>query len=572
VRDGPHRDRDTGDLRWLLGYVRPHAGALACVVAVALVGSALALVQPYLTKHLIDDGLLAARVDVVVRVAALIVAAAALATALAAINQRQYVVVSARVLFAIRESVYRHLLSLSPAFHARTAPGELLARLDGDVAEIQRFAVDPLLSAVNAAIVLAGSLGFLLVLSPPLSLLAAALLPAEIVFLRVMRRRVEERTRNVRRRASRITAFLVETLGATKLVQSFRAEDRETDRLAAEHRGYLDDLVRLQMTQFTTSAVPGLFVTAATAVVFVAGAVLVTRGRMSVGGLIAFSAYLTRATAPVQTLLGIYVAARRARVSAERVRELLDEAAAVVQPERARELPYDARGEVEFQGVCFTHEGRTEPLLDGVDAVLRGGSKVAIVGVSGAGKTTLIDLLQRHYDPTKGRILLDGNDLRDLDLGVVRRRIAVVAQDVPLLSGTIAENIRYAVPEASDDDVRRAARLAQIDAFVAELPRGYETEIGPRGVALSGGQRQRIAIARALLMSPLVLVLDEATSAVDTSAQARILEAIDGLFGGTKIIISHHAAALAGVDRRLELVGGKLVDSPELESVARARS
>jgi ATP-binding cassette subfamily B protein len=318
--------------------------------------------------------------------------------------------------------------------------------------------------------------------------------------------------------------------------------------------------------------VPGLLVTAATAIVFVAGAALVVRGRMSVGGLVAFSAYLTRATAPVQTLLGIYVAARRARVSAERVRELLDEPPAVAQPAKPHELPYDARGEVELEGVCFTHEGRTEPLLDGVDAVVMGGSKVAIVGVSGAGKTTLIDLLQRHYDPTRGRILLDGNDLRDLDLGVVRRKIAVVAQDAPLLSGSIADNIRYAVPEASDEDVRRAARLAELDAFVAELPRGYETEIGPRGAALSGGQRQRIAIARALLMSPLVLVLDEATSAVDAPAQARILEAIDTLFGGTRIVISHHAGALAGVDRQLELVAGKLVESPRAGSVARARS
>ena len=557
------------DLRWLLSYVRPHRRRLAAVLALALASSALALAQPYLTKLLIDDGLLHGRVDVVLRVSALIVVAALFATLLAGVNQWQYVALSARVLFALRESVYRHLQGLSPAFYARTQPGELLARLDGDVAEIQRFAVDPLLSAVNAAIVLVGALGFLVALSPALSLLALALLPAEVLFLRSMRHRIEERTRAVRRRASAITAFLVETLGAMKLVQSVGAEEREARRLSGLNRSFLGDLLQLQVTQFATGAVPGLLVTVSTAAVFVAGAVLVARGRLTLGGLVAFSAYLARATGPVQTLLGIYVAARRARVSAERVRELLDEPPAVTSPARPRPLPGDARGEIRFEAVRFAHAGRPEPVLDGIDGLVAGGSKVAVVGISGAGKTTLVDLLHRHYDPASGRISLDGVDLRDLDLGELRRRIAVVAQDAPLLSGTIADNIRYAAPEASDAEVHRAAALAQLEGFVGSLPQGYETEIGPRGAALSGGQRQRLAIARALLQRPLVLVFDEATSAVDEAAQARIVAAIDQVFTGTRVVISHHPEAIAGAEQVLEIAAGRLVPAPGREAGGR---
>jgi ATP-binding cassette subfamily B protein len=554
-----------GAFAWLLGFVRPHLGRAAFVLALSLLATGLALVQPFITKFLIDDGLLAGNMTVVIWLCGLMVGAGVLGAALGGLNQWHYITLSGRILFALREAVYRHLQRLSPAFYARASGGDLLARLDGDIGEIQRFSVDAPLALVNGVIALAGALAFMLWLSWPLALLAFVLLPAEVAFLRFMRPRVETRTRRLRERASTVTGFFFDTLAAMKFIQAVGAEPREADRLQGLNADYLRDLLRLQMTNFVTATVPNLMTSASTAIVFIVGGYLTIQGELTLGTLIAFSAYLARATGPVQTLLGIYVAVMRARVSLTRVEEMTRVAPAVSAPARPQPLPAEARGVIRFEDVRFAYDAAAGPVLDSASADIPAGAMVAIVGASGIGKTTLIDLLHRHYDPQGGRILLDGVDLRELDLAELRRRVAVVAQDTVLLPGTIADNIRYARPEAGDTALRRAAEQAQVDAFVREMPEGYDTQVGARGTALSGGQRQRVAIARALLQEPLVLVLDEATSAVDASAEARIAGAIAELFGDrTRLVISHRSEILADADLVLELKDGRLAPVADL--------
>lgn len=548
---------------WLLGFLRPHSRAIVGIVALSLAATSLALAQPYVTKLLIDRGLLARRPTVVLWLALLMAAIAAVSAAFAWFNRKAYTVVSARILFAMREQTYSHLLGLSPDFHTRTGTGELLARLDGDIAEVQRFGLDSLLAAISAVFGLAGTLAILAWLSGPLALIALILLPAQILYLRAARPRVEHATRDLRERATDLTRFLVDTLTAAKFIQSAGGAGHETARLRNLNGKFLAALLHQQWVGFTASAVPGFAGTMGTAAVFIAGGYIVAEGRLSIGTLIAFTIYLARAAGPAQSLLGIYVASQRARVSLARVAAMWAEKPAVAQPAVPVPLPQDARGEICFEQVSFRYRGEGPDVLSNAGMRIPAGAKVGIVGISGAGKSTLADLLTRHFDPGAGRITLDGIDLRLLDLGVLRRRIAVVPQDVTLLPISIADNIRYpdlATPEAA---VREAALWAQANDFIEALPEGYDTVQGFRGMTLSGGQRQRIAIARALLCDPLVLVLDEATAALDKAAEHLIVEEIDRLFAGrTRIVVTHHIESLRSVDLLYEIEGGTLKRLP----------
>ncbi len=555
-------------IRWLAGFVRPHVARLSAVLFLSFLATALSLAQPFITRYLIDDGLLGGNMAIVLMLCGVLLMAAIVSTLLSGVNRWQYVDLSARVLFALRESVFAHLQRLSPAWYARARGGDVLQRLDGDVAEIQRFAIDALLSLVNGIIALTGTLVLMAMLNWKLSLLALAIIPAQLLFLQYMRPRIEERTRTVRERASDLTSFVMESLGAMKLVQAVGGEARQAEALGGLHETYRGDLLRQQMTGFVTTAVPGLLTTLSTAIVFSIGGWMVIEGELTLGALIAFSIYMARASGPVQTLLGLYVATRRARVSLDRVMAIMNETPAVPPPTNARPLPVSAGGNIVLDGVSFAYENGSTPILHNLCAEFPAGQKVGLVGASGVGKSTLIDLLHRHYDPDEGRILLDGIDLADLDPAELRRRIAVVAQDTVLLSGSIADNIRYAAPWADEAAVLEAARSAQVDEFAGAMPNGYATNVGARGTALSGGQRQRIAIARAILQDPLVLILDEATSAVDRETESSIGAAIDKLFPDrTRLVISHRVETLAGADPIFDMKDGALQQRPRIGAV-----
>lgn len=545
-------------LAWLYGFVRPQLRAIAVLLGLSLGASLLVLAQPWLTKTLIDEGLLAKDFGLLVQVAVAMIAVGLIGTALSGINRYLHTRLSGRILFALRDDLYRHLQQLSPAFYGRKRIGDILSRLDGDVAEIQRFAVDSLFSAVSSLIGLIGAVSLMLLLSWQLSLLLALLIPVEVLWLRWMRRKVECEVRSLRERSADVSSFLVETLPAMKFIQAAGQQAREARRLEGLGQGYMRQLLRVQVTEFFTHAVPGTLTSLSRACAFLIGGYWVIQGTWQLGALIAFSTYLGMAVGPVQSLLGLYVALQRMTVSLGRVMELQQEPVPVRPPVTPVPLP-DGPGTLRLEGVHFAHEQRAGAVLEGVDAEIPAGLKVAISGASGVGKSTLIDLLQRFYDPDQGRILLDGVDLRELDLLALRRRIAVVSQDIVLFRGTLAENLAYSAPDASREALERVVRLARLDGLVASLPLGLDNPLGERGQQLSGGQKQRIAIARALLQAPLILVLDEATSAVDEATEREVIAAIDQLFAGrTRILISHRPSTLAEADLHLRLEQGRL--------------
>jgi len=548
--------RSLAPWRRIFHYLAPYWRRLLLVLAVSLLSTALSLVQPYIAKLLIDEALLRRNLDALWAVAALMVAVTVVGFALNILSSYRYVGVSAEVLFDMRLALYRHLQSLSPRFYARTKLGDIVSRLNNDIAEIQRVSADAILSLLASFVFLAGSVAIMLWLNWRLFLVGIALLPFSVLTLLHYRRRLADRVRDLRERSAGIGSFLIETLAGMRLVVASAAEQHEVGRFRRHNLGFIDALLSMQLTSYLVSFLPGTILTLSTAAVFLYGGRLVIDGALSIGALVAFMAYHLRLLAPVQNLLGLYTSFATARVSLDRVFELLDAPVEVAERPGAAALQR-ARGEIVFDAVTFGHD--REFILENVSFRAAPGSISAIIGPSGAGKSTIADLILRFYDPDSGAVRLDGGDLRDLRLADLRREVALVDQEPFLFHASIRENIAYARPAATLDQIRDAARAAGIADFIAGLAQGYDTMVGERGLALSAGERQRIAIARALLREPAVLVLDEPTAALDPAAEAAFASTLAGAMRGRTVILITHRMALAQIaDQVFTLENGRL--------------
>jgi len=539
-------------------YLVPYRRRLAIVVAISLLSTALSLWLPYLTKILVDDALIAQSGAALRETVLLFVAAAAVSFVLGVVSGLVYTRLSAEVLFDMRRDLYAHLQRLSPRFWATTRLGDVVSRINGDIGEIQRIVAETALAWFGNIVFLLGSVAVLVWLDWRLFLVGAAALPPAAWGLHVYRRRLEPQTKELRERSADLGSFLIETLQGMRTVTTSGAGLREVSRFGRLNDAFIATLMGVQRTHYLVGSLPSLFIAAGTGAVFIYGGTRVIDGSLTLGTLAAFLAYQARVIAPVQALMGLYGALATARVSWHRVAGLLDTPPEVV--ERPDAIPLTSvSGELEFDGVSLTH-GRG-PVLDGVSFRAGPGRALAIVGASGSGKSTIVDLAVRLLDPDAGAVRLDGHDLRDLRLCDVRRFVHVVPQDAVLFHGSVDDNVRYARPDATDDDVARAIEAAGIGPFVAGLALGRRTLVGERGLALSAGERQRLALARAFLADPSVLVLDEPSAALDPAAERQVVEGYRRVMRGrTVVLITHRLELVRAADEVVVLEGARIVE------------
>jgi ATP-binding cassette subfamily B protein len=474
--------------------------------------------------------------------------------------------VGERLLLGFRSRLFRHAQGLSLSYHDTQGTADTLYRIQKDAAAIEDLLIDGFLPLVGAVLTVVLMFSVTLWLDWQLGLVAAVVAPVLLFLSGRYRQRLRQQSREVKKLESGALAVVQEVLSALRVVKAFGQEDRERDRFLGHSHEGMRARLRLLLAEGSYGMAVRMTTALGTAAVLYIGVTHVQSGALTLGGLVLVLSYLALMYDPLKTISRKAGRLQSNLASAERAFALLDQGPDVADRPDARPLER-ATGAIEFRAVAFGYrEG--SPVLEGVSFTVEPGTRLGVVGATGAGKTTLLNLLTRFYDPTTGQVLLDGRDLRDYRLADLRGQFALVLQDAVLFSASIAENIAYARPGATREEIRGAARAACAHDFIARLPEGYDTRVGERGMCLSGGERQRIAIARAFLRDAPVLLLDEPTSAVDRQTEADILDAMERLMRGrTCIIISHRASPLAACDKVVVLEQGRLVDPASGERV-----
>jgi ATP-binding cassette subfamily B protein len=469
--------------------------------------------------------------------------------------------IGARFTADLRRRVYTHLMMLSPGFYEESRTGEVSSRITNDVTLIEAVMGGTLLYALRMAITLAGCMAMMLFTSVKLSLLTIACIPVVLLPIGLLGFRVRRLSRTVQDRVADVSSQVDETLHEIRTVQAFAHEDLEVRTFGERVESVFEAAVQRSGALAMLIAVVITLAFGAVGVLLWVGAHDVFAGRLSVGALAAFVFYAVIVANAMFVLTEVYGELQRAAGASERLLELLATEPRIRAPANPAPLPQPPRGEVAFEDVTFFYPSRpATPALDHLSLAVRPGEVVALVGPSGAGKTTVFQLLLRFYDPGSGRIMLDGVDLREADPREARRRVAVVSQDPVIFAASVLENVRYGRPEASDDDVREALVQAYALDFADRLPDGLNTSLGERGVKLSGGQRQRIAIARAVLADRAILLLDEATSALDAESEKAVQLALDKLMHGrTTLVIAHRLATVKSSNRIVVMDHGRIV-------------
>jgi ATP-binding cassette subfamily B protein len=555
------KDR-VGALRRVLALARPERGRLALGVFFLVLSSSMSLVFPQAIRVIADRAIGKGDPRWTVDRAALgIVVVSAIMAVATALRFTLFTTTGERVVARLREDLFRRLIAQEIGFFDARRTGELTSRLAADTALVQNAVSVNISMGLRFFAQVAGGIVLLVITSPLLTAIMLAVVPPIAIGAVVYGRRVRKLAREAQDAVARSGEVAEETLAGIRTVRSFAAEESEVARYGRAVWASFELARKRVVTNATFMSVASFAAYGALALVLWYGGRLVARDQMTLGSLMAFLVYTLMVAFSLGGLSDLWAEFMKAAGASERVFELLDRKPEIPLTD-GRALP-SVEGRIELSGVKFTYPSRTDvEVLRGIDLVLSPGEVVALVGPSGSGKSTIASLLMRLYDPTSGHVRLDGHDLVELSPSWLRRQVGVVAQEPLLFSCSVADNIRYGKPDASDAEVEAAARAANAHDFVRKFPEGYATLVGERGVQLSGGQKQRVAIARAVLKDPRILVLDEATSALDAESEHLVKEALDRLMQGrTTLIIAHRLSTVMGADRVVVLADGQIVQS-----------
>ena len=547
--------------RGIRELLRPYRGRVALMMLALVLATAASLAPPPLAKLAIDEGIGkgdVATLDLVVvgfLVSALVY--------FGATYVQTYLVgwVGQRVLQDLRVRIFAHLQTLSIGFYSRRQAGVLISRMTNDVQALDQLVTDGVVTLFGSSLTLIGTAVILFVLDAELALLTFLVFPVLGIASVVFRVISADAYRVTREKVAQITAYLQESLSGVRVVKLFAQEPRHRARFAElneENRAANLVTVNLNAAYFPGVELLSAFVQAG---ILLYGGLQVVEGDVTVGVLVAFIAALQNFFDPIQQLSQLYTTYQAGMAALDKIFELLDEQPDLVDAADAFDLPR-LRGDIRFEDVTFAYEGREDdPALRGIDLAIPPGQTVALVGSTGAGKSTFAKLVARFHDPTAGRVLVDGHDLRAVTQRSLRAQLGIVPQEAFLFSGSIADNIAFGRPGATREDVEAAARAVGADAFIASLPDGYDTDVGERGSHLSAGQRQLVAFTRALIADPRILVLDEATSNVDIQTERRIEEGLRRLLAGrTAIVIAHRLSTIRRAGRIVVLDHGRIAE------------
>ncbi|GAA5189612.1 ABC transporter transmembrane domain-containing protein [Ferrimonas gelatinilytica] len=546
-------------VRWLGGFLRPYRVRVWVALLALLLGSASWLVLGQGVRLLVDQGFLSGDREALNRLM-LLVLLINLVGALA-VFVRFYLMtwLGERVSADIRKAVFDRLLTLSPDFFASTRTGEVISRFTADTTVLQTVVGMSLSMALRSALTLVGALVMMLVTSPLLTMAVMVAVPLVLGPILFFGRRVRRLARDSQDRLGDVGAYLDETLHGIQTVQAFCHEAR--DRAQFDHHVEAVMAAAKARIRARSALIASVMILSVTAITLVSwlGALRVFEGVLTAGALSAFLFYAVLVATAVATLSEVLGEVQRAAGASIRLRALMQQPPTLIAPRVPRSLPNPVRGALSFHDLDFAYPTSSLPVLKQFTLTIRSGERVALVGPSGAGKSTLFQLLMRFYAPSKGQLCLDGVDAAEVDPAQWRQQFALVAQEPTLFATTVMENVRYACPEAPRDAVIAACRAAHADAFIAQLPQGYDSELGERGVRLSGGQRQRIAIARAILADRPILLLDEATSALDAVSEQAVKAALErAMAGRTTLIIAHRLATVINADRLVVMEQGRI--------------